>query len=141
MLNYLWCRLILWGRNWLMLTGLFRRKIVHFWINKMNTILIILCIQGASSSLVVKFADTEKERQIRRMQQMAGNMGLLNPFVFNQFGSYGTYAAQVRNIFFTLNQFPLNICTSLKLIKETHSTTNNLSFLWIYYKFELLFSE
>jgi hypothetical protein len=28
------------------------------------------------------------------MQQMAaGNMGLLNPFVFNQFaGSYGTYA-------------------------------------------------
>ena len=67
--------------------------------------LIIVCLQGASSSLVVKFADTEKERQIRRMQQMAGNMGLLNPFVFNQFGSYGTYAAQVRNIFFTLNQF------------------------------------
>lgn len=25
------------------------------------------------------------------MQQMAGNMGLLNPFVFNQFGNYGTY--------------------------------------------------
>lgn len=26
------------------------------------------------------------------MQQMAGNMSLLNPFVFNQFGAYGTYA-------------------------------------------------
>ena len=48
--------------------------------------------QGASSSLVVKFADTEKERQLRRKQQMADNMGLIHPFVFNQFGTYGSYA-------------------------------------------------
>lgn len=26
------------------------------------------------------------------MQQMAGHMNLLNPFVFNQFGAYGAYA-------------------------------------------------
>ena len=26
------------------------------------------------------------------MQQMAGNMGLIHPFVFNQFGAYGSYA-------------------------------------------------
>ncbi|XP_043468355.1 CUGBP Elav-like family member 4 isoform X3 [Leptopilina heterotoma] len=49
---------------------------------------------GASSSLVVKFADTEKERQLRRMQQTAANMGLINPFVFNQFGAYGAAYAQ-----------------------------------------------
>ncbi|XP_017128110.1 CUGBP Elav-like family member 4 isoform X7 [Drosophila elegans] len=49
---------------------------------------------GASSSLVVKYADTEKERQIRRMQQMAGHMNLLNPFVFNQYSPYGAYAQQ-----------------------------------------------
>ncbi|CAH1401601.1 unnamed protein product [Nezara viridula] len=52
--------------------------------------------KGASSSLVVKFADTEKERQLRRMQQMAGNMSLLNPFVFNQFGTYGAYAQEMQ---------------------------------------------
>lgn len=51
-----------------------------------------LLLQGASSSLVVKFADTEKERQLRRLQQMTGNMSLINPFVFNQFGPYGAYA-------------------------------------------------
>ncbi|XP_013142777.1 PREDICTED: CUGBP Elav-like family member 4 [Papilio polytes] len=54
---------------------------------------------GASSSLVVKFADTEKERQLRRMQQMSGNMSLLNPFVFNQFGAYGTYAQVITEQF------------------------------------------
>ena len=37
--------------------------------------------------------------QVRRMQQMAGNMGLLNPFVLNQFSvpnGYGPYS-QVEN--------------------------------------------
>jgi len=46
---------------------------------------------GVSPNLVLKVAESEKERQLRRMQQVAGNIGLINPLIFNHFG-YGTYA-------------------------------------------------
>uniref|UniRef100_A0A8C1A832 Cugbp, Elav-like family member 5a n=1 Tax=Cyprinus carpio carpio TaxID=630221 RepID=A0A8C1A832_CYPCA len=47
---------------------------------------------GASSSLVVKFADTDKERTVRRMQQMVGQFGIFNPAIALPFSTYSTYA-------------------------------------------------
>ncbi|ERE73478.1 CUGBP Elav-like family member 5-like protein, partial [Cricetulus griseus] len=60
---------------------------------------------GASSSLVVKFADTDRERTLRRMQQMVGQLGILTPSLTLPFSPYSAYAqAQIGAV--SLNGLP-----------------------------------
>ncbi|XP_016342351.1 CUGBP Elav-like family member 3 isoform X2 [Sinocyclocheilus anshuiensis] len=51
-------------------------------------------LPGASSSLVVKFADTEKERGLRRMQQVASQLSIYSPVTLN-FNAYNAYTQAV----------------------------------------------
>ncbi|KOB75784.1 CUG-BP-and ETR-3-like factor 4, partial [Operophtera brumata] len=46
------------------------------------------------------------------MQQMAGNMSLINPFVFNQFGAYGAYAQVITEQFDEQQQAALMVAAT-----------------------------
>lgn len=45
---------------------------------------------------MVKFADTEKERGIRRMQQVASQLGVISPMSLH-LGAYNAYTQAVSN--------------------------------------------
>ena len=44
---------------------------------------------------MVKFADTDKERTLRRMQQMVGQLGIFTPSLTLPFSPYSAYAQAV----------------------------------------------
>lgn len=71
---------------------------------------------------MVKFADTDKERTMRRMQQMAGQMGMFNPMAI-QFGAYGAYAQAVSIdnwLYACLQEQGEHLdCTKKQVIRET----------------------
>ena len=56
-------------------------------------ICVCVCVQGASSPLVVKYADTDRERQARRIQKAMQQFAQLSVSPFPVFP--GTYASLV----------------------------------------------
>uniref|UniRef100_A0A8C6RQD4 RRM domain-containing protein n=1 Tax=Nannospalax galili TaxID=1026970 RepID=A0A8C6RQD4_NANGA len=70
---------------------------------------------GASSSLVVKFADTDKERTLRRMQQMVGQLGILTPSLTLPFSPYSAYAQAVTLTALLVSYLMLNSDSQLNL--------------------------
>ncbi|KPP64690.1 hypothetical protein Z043_116938, partial [Scleropages formosus] len=55
-------------------------------------------ISALHGSQTMPFADTDKERTIRRMQQMVGHFGIFNPAVALPFSTYGTYAHAIHQV-------------------------------------------
>nr|XP_057904019.1 CUGBP Elav-like family member 3-B isoform X3 [Doryrhamphus excisus] len=73
-------------------------------------------LPGASSSLVVKFADSEKERGLRRMQQVASQLGVISPMTLH-LGAYNAYAQAVSRVYsfflFFLFYFTINTTSQI----------------------------
>nr|CAH8867024.1 unnamed protein product [Trichobilharzia regenti] len=81
---------------------------------------------GASSSIVVKFADSEKERHTRKIQQLIGPMGLFNPTIALSQISGNMYSQMLENMAQTTGYINPVAALALQLQHASQLATVNL---------------
>ncbi|CAH8616853.1 unnamed protein product [Schistosoma guineensis] len=81
---------------------------------------------GASSSIVVKFADSEKERHTRKIQQLIGPMGLLSPTIALSQLNGNMYSQMIENMAQTTGYINPVAALALQLQHASQLATVNL---------------
>ncbi|CAH8551971.1 unnamed protein product [Schistosoma turkestanicum] len=81
---------------------------------------------GASSSIVVKFADSEKERHTRKIQQLIGPMGLFNPTIALSQLNGNMYSQMIENMAQTTGYINPVAALALQLQHASQLATVNL---------------
>ncbi|KAH8856971.1 CUGBP Elav-like family member 4 [Schistosoma japonicum] len=81
---------------------------------------------GASSSIVVKFADSEKERHTRKIQQLIGPMGLFNPTIALSQINGNMYSQMIENMAQTTGYINPVAALALQLQHASQLATVNL---------------
>uniref|UniRef100_A0A5K4F315 Bruno-like rna binding protein n=1 Tax=Schistosoma mansoni TaxID=6183 RepID=A0A5K4F315_SCHMA len=81
---------------------------------------------GASSSIVVKFADSEKERHTRKIQQLIGPMGLFSPTIALSQLNGNMYSQMIENMAQTTGYINPVAALALQLQHASQLATVNL---------------
>ncbi|CAH8651856.1 unnamed protein product [Schistosoma rodhaini] len=81
---------------------------------------------GASSSIVVKFADSEKERHTRKIQQLIGPMGLFSPTIAISQLNGNMYSQMIENMAQTTGYINPVAALALQLQHASQLATVNL---------------
>ncbi|KAK4467768.1 hypothetical protein MN116_008697 [Schistosoma mekongi] len=81
---------------------------------------------GASSSIVVKFADSEKERHTRKIQQLIGPIGLFNPTIALSQINGNMYSQMIENMAQTTGYINPVAALALQLQHASQLATVNL---------------
>ncbi|KAA3681433.1 CUG-BP- and ETR3-like factor, partial [Paragonimus westermani] len=82
---------------------------------------------GASSSIVVKFADSEKERHTRKIQQLIGPMGLFSPTLALSHINGNMYTQMVESMAQTTGYINPVAALALQLQQANQLASTNLS--------------